>query len=266
MMVAMASPSEASIRPPASGRATAVAVLLVVALGAALRLYRVGSQPLWVDEATSLRFARQSLSQLWSWGTLVDPGTPRCTTHCCMAGWCSETAKRLCGSCRWCSVCSRSRSCTHSGGRSATIDWASSAPCCSPSHRSRSGTRRKRARTPSSPWGRRRRCWVSPCSFVTPSERCACARPAGHGSRTCWGRRSRSSHTTRPSSCRSEPTSWCWAGGGDTDAARVASCGTGCSSSSPCSACGPAGCRPIFSRSLTGSRTPGSRARPWGAC
>jgi uncharacterized membrane protein len=29
-----------------------------------------------VDEATSLRFARQSLSQLWSWSTLVDPGNP----------------------------------------------------------------------------------------------------------------------------------------------------------------------------------------------
>ena len=51
-------------------------MLLVVALGTVLRLYHVGSQPLWVDEATSLRFARQSLSQLWSWSTLVDPGNP----------------------------------------------------------------------------------------------------------------------------------------------------------------------------------------------
>ncbi len=53
-----------------------VSVLLVVALGAGLRLYRIGAQPLWVDEATSLRFARESLTQLWSWRTLVDPGNP----------------------------------------------------------------------------------------------------------------------------------------------------------------------------------------------
>jgi uncharacterized membrane protein len=51
-------------------------VLLVVALGASLRLYRLGAQPLWVDEATSLRFARGSLSQLWSWSAIVDPGNP----------------------------------------------------------------------------------------------------------------------------------------------------------------------------------------------
>jgi mannosyltransferase len=59
-----------------SRAAAVVPVLLVVALGACLRLYRIGVQPLWVDEATSLRFARGSLSQLWSWSTLVDPGNP----------------------------------------------------------------------------------------------------------------------------------------------------------------------------------------------
>jgi uncharacterized membrane protein len=58
------------------GRAAMVAVLLVVALGAVLRIYRIGAQPLWVDEATSLRFARGSLAQLWSWSSLVDPGNP----------------------------------------------------------------------------------------------------------------------------------------------------------------------------------------------
>jgi mannosyltransferase len=51
-------------------------VLLLVALGAILRLYKIGAQPLWVDEATSLRFARQSLAQLWNWSTIVDPGNP----------------------------------------------------------------------------------------------------------------------------------------------------------------------------------------------
>ena len=59
-----------------SREAVVVAVLLVVALGALLRLYRIGAQPLWVDEATSLRFARGTLAQLWSWSTLVDPGNP----------------------------------------------------------------------------------------------------------------------------------------------------------------------------------------------
>jgi mannosyltransferase len=56
--------------------AVAVSVLLLVAIGAFLRVYRIGAQPLWVDEASSLRFARQQLGQLWSWGTLVDPGNP----------------------------------------------------------------------------------------------------------------------------------------------------------------------------------------------
>jgi uncharacterized membrane protein len=53
-----------------------VPVLLVVAMGAFLRLYLIGAQPLWVDEATSLRFARQALGELWSWSTIVDPGNP----------------------------------------------------------------------------------------------------------------------------------------------------------------------------------------------
>lgn len=59
-----------------SRRATVVPVLLAVALGTFLRLYRIGAQPLWVDEATSLRFARGSLGRLWSWSPLVDPGNP----------------------------------------------------------------------------------------------------------------------------------------------------------------------------------------------
>lgn len=57
-------------------RVTLVSVFLVVALGAILRLYRIGAQPLWLDEATSLRFARGSLARLWSWSSLVDPGNP----------------------------------------------------------------------------------------------------------------------------------------------------------------------------------------------
>ena len=77
MMVDVASATEPSIRPARSDRrASIVAVLLVVLLGAVLRVYHVGAQPLWVDEASSLRFARQSLAELWSWSTIVDPGNP----------------------------------------------------------------------------------------------------------------------------------------------------------------------------------------------
>ncbi|HEY7666909.1 MAG TPA: glycosyltransferase family 39 protein [Actinomycetota bacterium] len=58
------------------GAAAAIPLFLVVAVGVFLRLFRIGAQPLWVDEATSLRFARQSLGQLWSWSMIVDPGNP----------------------------------------------------------------------------------------------------------------------------------------------------------------------------------------------
>jgi uncharacterized membrane protein len=53
-----------------------VPVVLVMALGAFLRFFRIGAQPLWLDEATSLRFAHQSLAELWNWSTIVDPGNP----------------------------------------------------------------------------------------------------------------------------------------------------------------------------------------------
>ncbi len=53
-----------------------MAVAVVMALGAALRLYRIGSQPLWVDEATSLQFAHLSLARLWSWRAIADAGNP----------------------------------------------------------------------------------------------------------------------------------------------------------------------------------------------
>ncbi len=69
--------AEPAVRPAGPyDRAAVVGVLLVVALGTLLRLYRIGAQPLWVDEASSLRFAQGSLAQLWSWSTLVDPGNP----------------------------------------------------------------------------------------------------------------------------------------------------------------------------------------------
>ena len=91
--------AETSVRPARrSRRATVVPVLLVVALGVSLRLYRIGAQPLWVDEATSLRFARQTVSQLWSWSTIVDPGNPP-LYYSLLHGWLvfgdGETSLRL---------------------------------------------------------------------------------------------------------------------------------------------------------------------------
>jgi mannosyltransferase len=69
--------TDTSIQPAKPRRdAAVVAVLAVVTLGLLLRLYRIGAQPLWLDEASSLRFARLSLAQLWSWSSIVDPGNP----------------------------------------------------------------------------------------------------------------------------------------------------------------------------------------------
>lgn len=69
--------TDTSVQPAKPRRdAAVVAVLAVVTLGLLLRLYRIGAQPLWLDEASSLRFARLSLAQLWSWSSIVDPGNP----------------------------------------------------------------------------------------------------------------------------------------------------------------------------------------------
>ena len=76
-MADVAHPAEAAIQAPRPVRpATLLPLLMVVGLGAGLRLYRIGAQPLWVDEAWSLRFAHRSLAQLWSWSKLIDPGNP----------------------------------------------------------------------------------------------------------------------------------------------------------------------------------------------
>lgn len=49
---------------------------LIVALGAALRLYGIGSDPFWLDEAHSANFTRLSFSELWSWSEPFDRGNP----------------------------------------------------------------------------------------------------------------------------------------------------------------------------------------------
>ena len=113
-------------------------------------LYRIGAQPLWVDEASSLRFARQRSASSGVGAHSSIPGTRPSTTRF-LHGWLVLRRRRgeRCDSCRRCSVCSRSRSCTRSGGRSATIGSGWSARSCSRSPRSRSGTRRRRGGMPS---------------------------------------------------------------------------------------------------------------------
>ena len=64
------------VRRLPSRKATVVSVAILVALGTGLRLYRLGSQPIWLDEATSLHFAHQSLRSLWNWRAVADPGNP----------------------------------------------------------------------------------------------------------------------------------------------------------------------------------------------
>lgn len=53
-----------------------VGILAIMALAVALRLYNLGSQPLWLDEAASLHFARLPLARQWSWEVPIDPGNP----------------------------------------------------------------------------------------------------------------------------------------------------------------------------------------------
>ena len=84
--------------PQATWAVTWAPVFLVVAIGTVLRLYRIGAQPLWLDEASSLRFARLSLAQLWSWSSIVDPGNPP-LYYSVLHGWLrfgdSEAALRI---------------------------------------------------------------------------------------------------------------------------------------------------------------------------
>lgn len=93
-----------ALRDAAVERATSsrwvpvVQVVLVCALGAGLRLYRIGQQPLWLDEASSLQFAREPLARLWSWSALVDLGNPP-LYYSLLHGWlafgASEVSLRL---------------------------------------------------------------------------------------------------------------------------------------------------------------------------
>lgn len=51
-------------------------IICVTALGAFLRFYNIGTQPLWLDEGYSFRFAQLPLSQLWGVEALREPNPP----------------------------------------------------------------------------------------------------------------------------------------------------------------------------------------------
>ncbi len=192
---------------PPQRRFDMVAVLFVVAMGAGLRLYRIGAQPLWVDEASSLRFARQTLAQLWSWSSLVDPGNPP-LYYSLLHGWLvfgdSETALRLLsalfGVLTIPLVYALGR--TIRDHRLGIVERAPVRDLPVPGLVLTGGARvfPPRARGDGGDVGSRLR------SFAPPSGRGACARVVGRGSPTWQERRSRSSRTTRPSSCRSART------------------------------------------------------------
>ncbi|HSJ35408.1 MAG TPA: glycosyltransferase family 39 protein [Acidimicrobiia bacterium] len=51
-------------------------LVAIVAVGAALRLYGIGADPFWLDEAHSANFTRLSFGELWSWSDPFDRGNP----------------------------------------------------------------------------------------------------------------------------------------------------------------------------------------------
>jgi uncharacterized membrane protein len=62
--------------PKSWNRADILGALLIVALAAVVRLYDIGSQPLWLDEGYSWWDARQSLFSLWHLVPQCDPHPP----------------------------------------------------------------------------------------------------------------------------------------------------------------------------------------------
>jgi mannosyltransferase len=64
------------VPPRVSGRVERWGIAALIAVGVLLRLYRLGIEPLWLDEAASLTLARLPLSMIWSWAPTVDPANP----------------------------------------------------------------------------------------------------------------------------------------------------------------------------------------------
>jgi mannosyltransferase len=51
-------------------------IAAVIVVGVLLRLFRLGVEPLWLDEAASLTLARLPLSEIWAWAPTADPANP----------------------------------------------------------------------------------------------------------------------------------------------------------------------------------------------
>lgn len=51
-------------------------LIAITILGAVLRFHELGKQPLWLDEAATLKFAQMSLSQLWSENAVRETNPP----------------------------------------------------------------------------------------------------------------------------------------------------------------------------------------------
>ena len=49
---------------------------LILAVGVALRTYRIGALPFWLDEAHTANFIRLHLGEIWSWANPYDKGNP----------------------------------------------------------------------------------------------------------------------------------------------------------------------------------------------
>lgn len=49
---------------------------LIVVVGFALRVYAIGADPFWLDEAHSANFIRLSIPEIWSWADPYDKGNP----------------------------------------------------------------------------------------------------------------------------------------------------------------------------------------------
>lgn len=73
--------------PPLDGRSapTLVLLLLITALGLGLRLYRIGSEGLWIDEAFSIWLARHSVVEMVDWVGEVDHHPP--LYYLLLKGW-----------------------------------------------------------------------------------------------------------------------------------------------------------------------------------
>jgi hypothetical protein len=65
-----------SVGPRAWVRLEGTSIAALIAGGIFLRVFRLGAEPLWLDEAASLSLARLPLSTIWAWAPAADPANP----------------------------------------------------------------------------------------------------------------------------------------------------------------------------------------------